>query len=281
MILERPRTTAFALGVDAALAAAVLSYLWGLRITGPGGDRRCRPQLRAASFLFGALLVYVAIGSGLAAYQGRPSIVVVQHVLLMMAAPPFLVLGRPRDAWAALGRTSPRGTLPSGRTGGGPSMWTGLVVWVLYYGSMAAYFLTALMPDSVRHPDLLAATQLWFVAVGVLFFSVVLGGGRAGRPAGYGTRIVSLLAGTPVESAVGIALVLWRHPILAGVSLSATHTSGLVLWISSMLTSGLALAIVVAQWCIDDSRRGEQNDPLVDLAMAAVIPGDGRGSVLP
>lgn len=300
VVVGHPETTAFALGVDAVLAVAAAAAVVGahrLRRTGKHGGSDAGPPRqglspwRTASFLGGLVLVYVAVGSGLGAYAARPSVVVAQHVLLMMAAPPLLVLGRPGARWHAVVRAGHHrgaGHHRWGRNGApapdaawlepvvGPRRWP-LGVWVLYYGSMAAFFLTPLFPRSLRDPSLLDATEIWFTAVGLTFSGFVLGGACApGRPP-FWVRIVAVLAGAPVETAIGLALLLWPHPLASGVALATTHTAGLVLWTGGMLTSGLSLAYVLGLWVLDDSRRGRELDQLFDAALAPVSLGDGPG----
>ena len=80
--------------VDAALAALAGLYLAGVRRL----RRRARPwsPQTTAFFVAGLALVFVALGSGVARYDDVSFPVhMTQHVLLMMAAPPLLVLGRP------------------------------------------------------------------------------------------------------------------------------------------------------------------------------------------
>lgn len=321
VVVGHPETTAFALGVDAVLAVAAAAAIVGAHRLGRrgahGGGSETgppRPGLspwRTASFLAGLVLVYVAVGSGLGAYAARPSVAVAQHVLLMMAAPPLLVLGRPGVWWHAVVRAGRRwraGHHRWGRNGAaagaaaaaaaaasapvpapdaawsepvaGPRRWP-LGVWVLYYGSMAAFFLTPLFPRSLHDPSLLDATEIWFTAVGLAFSGFVVGGACApGRPA-FWVRIVAILAGAPVETAMGLALLLWPHPLAPGVTMATTHTAGLVLWTGGMLTSGLSLAYVLGLWVLDDSRRGNELDQLFDAALAPVSLGDGPGSGRP
>ena len=299
VVVGHPETTAFALGVDAVLAIAAVAAVVGagrlrrMGAHGAGSDtgplRQGLSPWRTASFLAGLVLVYVAVGSGLGAYATRPSVVVAQHVLLMMAAPPLLVLGRP-GAWshAVVSVGHHRG----GRNGApvpdavwsepvaGPRRWP-LGVWVLYYGSMAAFFLTPLFPRSLHDPSLRDVTEIWFTSVGLAFSGFVVGGACApGRPP-FWVRILAILAGAPVETAMGLALLLWPHPLAPGVSLATTHTAGLVLWTGGMLTSGLSLAYVLGLWVLDDSRRGRELDQLFDAALAPVSLGDGPGSGRP
>ncbi|MES1260817.1 MAG: cytochrome c oxidase assembly protein [Acidobacteriota bacterium] len=54
------------------------------------------PPWRAAAFLFGTLLVWIAIGSPLAALdEALLSVHMLQHLLLMTAGPPLILLGSP------------------------------------------------------------------------------------------------------------------------------------------------------------------------------------------
>lgn len=279
IVVGHPSVTAFALVADALVVAAAGLYVAGAWRQGREGDGHWSPW-RVASFLGGLVCIYVAVGSGLAHYTARPSVVVVQHVLLMMAAPPLLVLGRPMAVLAGVrSRHADRAYDPKMA----PSRGRGLGVWTLYYGSMAAFFLTPLFPRSLHDPVLLGGSELWFTAVGLGFSAYVVGGTgttATGRPI-YWTRIVAVLAGAPVETAVGLALILWPRPLAAGVSLGTTHTAGLVLWAGGMLTSGLALAYVLGLWCLDDMRRGAQLDLLMDPAATPVSLEDAPGSVRP
>jgi putative membrane protein len=285
IVVGHPSATAFALVADALVVAAAGLYVAGVWRRGREGAGHWSPW-RVASFLGGLVCTYVAVGSGLAHYTARPSVVVVQHVLLMMAAPPLLVLGRPKVVLAGVRSRQadpacdPKMTPSRGR---GRGRGRGLGVWTLYYGSMAAFFLTPLFPRSLHDPALLDGSELWFTAVGLAFSAYVVGSTgttATGRPI-YWSRIVAVLAGAPVETAVGLALLLWPRPLAAGVSLGTTHTAGLVLWAGGMLTSGLALAYVLGLWCLDDMRRGTQLDLLMDTAAAPVSLEDAPGSVRP
>lgn len=203
------------------------------------------------SFAFGLLLLYLSLGSGFAAVQyAHPSVDVAQHVLLMMVAPPLLVLGRPRRV------------LPL-ELGPVRTAWrdlSGVASWPLYYGSMAAYFLTPCYGLSLHHPALLDATQAGFVVVGLLFWSGLVGQGRDGLPRSSAFRMAAVIGGMPVETAMGLALALWPRPLMAGETLAATHAAGLLLWLASMFTSGVALAVLLVQWCVADSRAGDRQD---------------------
>lgn len=292
-VAGRLSTGDVALGADALLAAAGIAYLLGTRrarrsVDAPGADER-GARWREACFLAGLVTLFVAFGSGLAAsVDVDPVANVVQHVLLMMVAPPLLVLGRPlRILRALVTARARRPRMPAGGPGrvGAAVRWlSGAVSWPLYYGSMGAYFLTPLYADAVRDRVVLHAVQAAFVGLGLLFWSGLVGEDRRGVRRGFGFRIAAVVAGMPVETAVGLSLVLWPRP-LAGAGLATTHAAGLALWLGSMASSGVALAALLVRWAVEDS--GAHRDPheLIDpVAPGAGLPvsplsagrGDGR-----
>lgn len=296
-VLSRPLTTPFALSADGVLLVALAAYLVGCRrirganpapVASEASAAHRWPGWRALAFAGGVILLFVAVASGLARYQSRPSVLVIQHVLLMMAAPPLLVAGRPLCPWAAAWR-APRQLDPKGATSEAATQEPGSMVrvlravqgvisWPLYYGSMAVFFLTPVLADSVREPATLDAIECWFVAMGLLFFSGFTGRTRSGAPRSYGFRIAALLAGAPLETAVGMALVLWPRPVVAGTTLAATHSAGIVLWVASMCASGAVLGAVLVQWCLDDARRGAEIDLLLDAGVAMPFSSTYSGS---
>lgn len=83
------------LGVEASLCVAALVYMIGwIRI------RRVSPNMvsswRLAAFLAGIVSLWIAIGSPLEAFDDAAlSVHMVQHLLLMSVAPPFILLGAP------------------------------------------------------------------------------------------------------------------------------------------------------------------------------------------
>ncbi len=270
-VVVQVRVDPFAVSTDAALVALAVVYAVGLR-RDPARDRAS--QAAIASFALGLLSLYLALGSGFAGAQHTdPSVDVAQHVLLMMVAPPLIVLGRPSRAAFPLHEAFRRRPLPgSGRRGQDRSAVrsrgvapalraaTGVASWPLYYGSMAAYFLTAAYADSLRDAVLLDVTQVGFVAVGLLFWAGLVGSSREGFQRSSVFRLAAVIAGMPIETAVGLALVLWPRPLAAGQTLAATHAAGLLLWLASMFTSGIALAVLLVQWCIADSKRADLHD---------------------
>src|ERR1700693_4770656 len=86
-----------------AVVLTALLYLRGGRLSATGSDAVKR--WRGAAFYCGLAAVVLAVDSPVDAYAGTLFWVhMVQHVLLMMVAPPLLLLGRP---WPRLSRPLP------------------------------------------------------------------------------------------------------------------------------------------------------------------------------
>jgi putative membrane protein len=83
------------IGVNASLCLAALIYTFGwlhLRIAFPG----LIPAWRLAAFSAGIISLWIAVGSPLEAFDDVSlSVHMVQHLLLMVVAPPLILLGAP------------------------------------------------------------------------------------------------------------------------------------------------------------------------------------------
>src|SRR5689334_18236021 len=89
-------TWQFAPLVSAALAVAGAAYLAGAWRVGRRHPARPWPRRRTLAFLLGLAVIAIAVQSSAGAYDDVLfSAHMVQHLLLIMAAPPLLVYGRP------------------------------------------------------------------------------------------------------------------------------------------------------------------------------------------
>ena len=110
MPLEPHTTTGMSLPSSALILFAII-FLSFIYISGWRGVRRARvrflPAWRAASFLLGVCLVWVALGSPLVAYDhDLLTVHMIQHLLLMTFAPALLLLSEPLLAfWHGLPRS--------------------------------------------------------------------------------------------------------------------------------------------------------------------------------
>ncbi|HZU79189.1 MAG TPA: cytochrome c oxidase assembly protein, partial [Acidimicrobiales bacterium] len=266
MVLSHLDAGPGAWGLDTGLVLGAAAYVAGVRRLARRGRRWS--AARTTSFVVGLLLVFVALGSGLAVYDDVDlTLHVVQHVLVMMVAPALLVAGRPLEL---LARSSARpvqrrvARLARSRI---LHACTGPPMWALYPVSMGSYFLTPLFRLSEDDAALHAALHGVFLAIGLCFWFGLFGEGARRRS--FVTRSVAVLAGMPVEAALGLALVLWPHPLAPGTPLGATRAAGQVLLMSSMVVSGAALSLLVWRWVGDDERAAVRAGAVSAAAMAA------------
>ncbi len=246
---------------DGLLAVSALAYLLGaLRLRQRG--RRWRAGA-TASFMGGIAVVFVAVGSGLAHYDDvNFSAHVVQHILLMMVAPPLLVLGRPltlllqasgraaQTMWLAIMRSRPLALATS---------WPSALV---YYGVMWGYFFSPWYAASVRSPALHEATHLAFLLAGLCYWQCLLAPDRYGHQPSRLARVGAILAGMPIEMYLGFALHGSTVAIGPGTTAATTRAGGQLFWWLSMLVSGVALAIALGQWVLEEERAAARLDRL-------------------
>ena len=248
ILLTGVQTGALALLADALEALALALYFLGLwRLS-----RRHRhwPAWSTAAYVLGVAMLWVAVGSGLAAYdQVSVTMHVVQHILLMMVAPPLIALGKPVTLAAqAASRANQVRLLKVVHSSPVGALTFPVVAWLVYYGTMYGYFMTPIYPYSVAHPLFHDGAHLWFFLVGYLYWHPLVGLDPARWRWPYPVRIGSLFLGMPFEAFLGISISDLRTPLAPINTLADTHTAGDTLWVVSMAVTGLCLAVVIGQW---------------------------------
>ena len=250
------------------LVCLLLSAAWYLRATFQL-ERRGRhwPRSRIVAFIGGLLSVELAFQSSVATFaMSNFSSHVIQHMLLMILAPPLLAMGAPSTL--VLQTSSPRTKTrvlqalhsPAFRVLSHP-----ITVWFLYYGIMFVFFLSALLGIAMAHMDLMDLLNVVFLAGGTLFWWPMISPDPIPNwRMGYGAKFVNLLIGVPFESFLGIALMSETSPAASIYSLSGTHAGGGVLWSIGELSIAVAMFPIYRQWLRSDEReqhRSDRRDP--------------------
>ena len=268
ILLTGLQTGLLSLLTDSLLFAILCLYLLGVRRLSRRG-RRWSPWSTAA-FAGGLAAIWVAVDSGLAAYDDvNVTMHVIQHVLLMMIAPPFIALARPVTlATQALGRRAQVGILKVVHSPVLGALTFPVFVWVFYYGTMYVYFMTGVYQYSVVHPLFHDATHLWFLVAGYLFWEPLIGLDPARWRWPYPVRAVSLFLGMPFESFLGIGIAQMTRPISTINSLANTHTAGDTLWVLAMGVTGLWLGVILWQWYRQMERQTVREDRRIEADLA-------------
>jgi len=256
------------------LATVVVTAAWYLRARSELAVRgRHWSWNRTASFLAGLAALDVALQSPVATFTMEYfQAHVVQHLLLMVVAPPLLAMGAPMTlALQTSGRDTKVRLL--GILNSQPFRWMThpLTVAVVYYFSMFAFFLTFALDVAMRHIWLMDLINLAFLFASTLFWWPIVGLDPIPHwRMSHGGKLANLLIGVPIESFLGLALLSTTHPAASMYSLAGTHSGAALLWIGAELFTFLALIPVFVQWVRFEERKGARYDAQMDAEMATV-----------
>jgi putative membrane protein len=199
------------------LGAALALYFLGLqRLWRKAGTGRAIRFSHVACFTVGWLVVALALLSPLHHYAERLLWAhMVQHELLMVAAAPLLVLGRPLEAWSWV--------LPLKL----PKILSDPVfAWTLHALALWLWHAPFLFEAAAGSDWLHLAQHASFFLPGVIFWWTVLAPGTRPLPA-----LVSLLATMMHTGVLGALMAFSRAPWYAGYGLEDQQLAGLVMWV--------------------------------------------------
>ncbi len=267
--------------LTAALLAVAL-YLAALLILRRRGD--AWPTGRLVAWSLGWAVVVWATCSGVAWYAPVSfTLHMVSHMALAMLAPVLLVLGGPITL--ALRVIPPA-------TGGarGPREW---ILWALHspatrfvtnpvlvlllytvglYGLYYTDLYATLMSSHLGH----FAMQAHFLAVGYLFYWVVIGVDPGPRRLGYPARLVLLMASLVIHSFFAVPMMMTEVPMVSEWyalvtppwltdPLADTQTAGAIAWAFGEIPTLVVALVLGIQWARSDEREARRKDRRADL----------------
>ena len=222
-------------------AALYLAGTWTVARRHPA---RPWPRTRTAAFLAGLVAVAVAVQGSDGVYDDvllRAHMV--QHLLLIMVAPPLLVYGRPvtlllhavRNPWHRAVLRVVRSPAAAALT------WPPFAV-ALY---SAVVLVTHLTPLILATGWLHDGEHLAYLMAGYLFFLPVIGSEPARWRPPLFFRYLLLLAAMPADIVTGAALMLDRS--FGGYSTADVHVAGVIMLAGSeLIMTALAVLLAVA-----------------------------------
>ncbi|MGE3783519.1 MAG: cytochrome c oxidase assembly protein, partial [Alphaproteobacteria bacterium] len=211
------------------------------------------------------------------------SVHMVQHLLLIMAAAPLLVAGRP--AVAFLWAFGPAGRKRVGRIWLGSGLRAGItglmhpvVVWAVFCGAFIFWHLPAPYQWALRDQTVHTFEHLSFLVTALMFWSIVIepSGRRrlAGGPSLVFVATAAILSGLP-----GALIALAPRPLYPahaeGVAawgltlLQDQQLAGIVMWIPGGFVYAAAAAFVFLKWFNEADRERPRSLP---SRAAAAIP---------
>lgn len=248
----------FAPVVTVAVAVFAGLYLWGAARVRRRHPARPWPPLRTVSFLLGLLVVVVATQSGIGTYDDTLFYDhMIQHLMLIMVAPPLLVVGQPVTLLLHASR-NPLHTWTKNVLRSWPVRvitWPVLGV-VAYAATIVGTHLTSFMNVAMANGTAHELEHVLYLVVGYLYFLPLVGNEPTGWKLSYPIRIFLLFIAMPIDAFTGVVLNSYgtypfspMAPRNWGPSpLSDLHDGGAVMWIGGAAIMFVVIMCVFFGW---------------------------------
>ena len=254
----------FAPIVTGFAVVAVALYGWGVVRVSGRHPARPWPVWRTCAFTAGVGVIVVATQSGIGAYDDVLFYDhMVQHLLLLMVAPPLLIAGQPLTLLLHASRNPVHTWAKRVLRSRVASFLTWPVFGAVGYAlAVAAVHLSGLANLIDRNQTAHNAEHALFVLIGYLFYLPILGREPIRWRLSYPIRFVILLLLMPVDTFTGIALGYGSasspglpsgpRPVWAPSPVSDLHMGGAVMWVGGDGLMFVLMMLVFLMWSRDD-----------------------------
>jgi cytochrome c oxidase assembly factor CtaG len=251
-----------------ALILAVL-YRRGDRRTVTSPRRRDQQRWMSLCFYAAMALLVIALSSPLDALSEKLFWAhMVQHVLLLVVAPPLMVVARP---WVRLWRALPLGSRRSlGRSLGlgermAPVRWASralgspLPSFVLFSGVLLAWHLPAMFDATLRSVPLHALEHSLFFATALLFWKQVIDSPPLRAPLSSVQRVGYIVGAMVVSWGLAVVLALAPHPLYPSYAQEASRPGGIsaladqqiaagIMWVPGSIAFVIVIFVYIHRW---------------------------------
>jgi cytochrome c oxidase assembly factor CtaG len=254
----------FAPIVTAFVVVSGVLYGWGVLRVAQRHPARPWPAWRTVMFLGGLAAIVIATQSGIGAYD---DVLfwdhMVQHLMLIMVAPPLLIFGQPMT----LLMHASRNPLHTWTKRALRSKVASFLTWpafgaAAYTVAVAAAHLTSVADQVETNQNLHNAEHAVFLIVGYLFFLPILGKEPIRWRLSYPMRFVILVLIMPVDTFTGLilgyggtgtpGLPTGPRPAWAPAAVSDLHAGGAVMWIGGDAIMFGLMMLVYLLWSMDE-----------------------------
>jgi cytochrome c oxidase assembly factor CtaG len=233
-------------------------YLWGVVRVARRHPARPWSLLRTAAFLLGLLVVVLATQSGIGTYDDTLFWDhMIQHLMLIMVAPPLLVAGQPVTLLMHASR-NPLHTWVKRIVRSRPVAWlTWPALGVAAYaativGTHLTSFMNLVMSNSAVHDG----EHVLYLVVGYLYFLPLLGREPIRWKVSYPLRLFLLFIAMPVDAFTGVVLGSAGSDPFAPMAprswgpspLDDVHTGGAVMWIGGAAIMFVVIMVTFFAW---------------------------------
>jgi putative copper resistance protein D len=248
----------FAPIVTAFTALLAVAYLWGALRVRRRHPRRPWPLRRTVPFLLGLLVINLATQSGIGAYDDTLFWDhMIQHLMLIMVAPPLLVLGQPVTLLLHASR-NPLHSWVKKLLRSRPVQW---ITWPIfgvaaYTATIVGTHLTSFMNLVIEHDAVHESEHVLYLIVGYLYFLPLIGQEPIKWKVSYPLRLFLLFIAMPVDAFTGVVLGSYQtDPFVAmeprtwGPSaVTDLHEGGAVMWIGGAAIMFVVIMVTFFQW---------------------------------
>jgi len=246
------------------VALAILYWYGNLRTPAPARTRKQR-RLRHAYFYTGLAVLLVALASPLDRLSEQLFWAhMLQHILLLVVAPPLIVMARPWvRLWRALGveeRRSLAQSFTRGRlrwlTRLGAALGAPLPSFLLFCGVVLAWHVPALFDATLRSEALHALEHTLFFGTALMFWKQVIDSPPLRAPLSELWRVAYLIGAMVVMWALAVVLALAPHPLYGAYAQMSSRPGGISALADQQIAAGimwvpgsLPLLIVLFVYC--------------------------------
>lgn len=245
------------------------------------------PVGRTASWLAGWLIVVIATSSGVGKYAGASFAVHMgAHMTLNMLAPVFLVLGGVVTLFLRATRPAARDEAAGAHEWLTAALhWPGmrmvfnpLRVFVAYIATYYVLYFTPLFENFIRFHWAHRVMDLEFLAVGYLFFALIIGIDRPPRPLPPIGKLGFTLAAMPFHAFFGVILMTAASPIAKNFYetvaapwlhdlMGIQYVGGGIAWAGGEIPLLIVVTALGIQWARQDQREGRRKDRHMDAGL--------------
>ncbi len=274
-------------------------YLWGAVRVARRHPARPWPVLRTAAFLGGLLVVVLATQSGIGTYDDTLFWVhMIQHLMLIMIAPPLLVAGQPVTLLLHASR-NPLHTWVKRVVRSRPVAW---LTWpafgvMAYAATIVGTHLTGFMNLVESNPAVHDGEHVLYLVVGYLYFLPLIGREPIRWKVSYPLRLFLLFIAMPVDAFTGVVLgSASSDPFAPTVprswgpsALDDVHMGGAVMWIGGAAIMFVMIMITFFAWSretrpsggmgwLESARRANLAEKISAGTVPARVPGSGAAA---
>jgi cytochrome c oxidase assembly factor CtaG len=262
----------FAPVVTAGVGLLAVLYLIGVVRVRRRHPKNPWPVLRTLSFLLGLAAIVIATQSSIGAYDDVLfSIHMVQHLMLIMVAPPLMVAGRPVTLLLHASRNPVHSwTKAIIRSRVVTALTCPPVAAVIYAATIVGTHLTGFMNLTLQHEQLHNAEHILYLVAGYLYFLPLLGSEPIRWKMSFPTRFLLLALSMPIDTFVGVVLLQANKELFPAYAktgrtwgpslLSDLHLGGAVMWVGGDAIMFLLVLCVFMVFLRDKRAHGSMGD---------------------